>query len=254
MDDKKIRLDELLIKHKVQPVGSGYIDCIVKKENLADFLNDLDEIGIEVTGVGMWRHYTAENSEAHGCPHGGCAPQSRYHEGYFSEMYHMKFKNEIDSSADVLNYVFEECLNDEFYSPCVQPGLWLNVPEDWRNAEYKPPVIDEEQEAAKNKKIYEKETANMLILVSIGSLAVNAFLITVFQLQSSFIQPGLLICGIACGILGLRMKIRYEAEEISRGKKIGHFSKMFSAGIGVYFGVSIVLLFVLLPMIYISSC
>jgi len=34
-------LDELLLKHKAQPVGQGYIDIIVMRENFKLFLKDL---------------------------------------------------------------------------------------------------------------------------------------------------------------------------------------------------------------------
>jgi len=256
MDDKKLQLDELLVKHKVQPFGMGYIDCIVMKENLSAFLADLDDIGIDVTGVSMWCHCTDENITAHGCPHGGAYSPSRYHDGYFSEMYHMEFKNEIDSSADVLAYVFSECESDEFYVPCVQPGLWLDVPDDWRNTEYIVPAEEEEDETmkvVKKAKSNEKEINNMVLLVSICSFIVNAFLITVFPLPS-FAHPGFWACGIICGVLGLRMKVRHADEELARGKKIREFVKMFFLGLAVYFGVAVLLAFTLIPIIYIISC
>ena len=136
--DIKQQLDKLLMKHKVQPVGWGYTDCIIKRENLIDFLNDLDKIQIKVQAITLWCHCTNYNAQAYGCPHGGGGPLSGYHEGWFSEIYHVEFKDDFACSADVLDYIFSDSSdwrNNKLYSPCVEPALWLDVPEEWRNVD-----------------------------------------------------------------------------------------------------------------------
>ena len=43
------RLDDILRRHGVQPVGKGYLDRICPKEEAALFLEDLRAAGITVT-------------------------------------------------------------------------------------------------------------------------------------------------------------------------------------------------------------
>ncbi|WP_423410356.1 hypothetical protein AABM38_10685 [Heyndrickxia sp. MSNUG] len=43
------KLEFLLAKYKVQPVGSGYFDCIVMKANLEMFIKEITDLGILIT-------------------------------------------------------------------------------------------------------------------------------------------------------------------------------------------------------------
>lgn len=52
--DKKELLDSILIKHKAQPVGSGYIDIIVHRNNYKKFIDDIISEGFSITYVTWW--------------------------------------------------------------------------------------------------------------------------------------------------------------------------------------------------------
>ena len=130
---KKIDLDNLIKQNKVQPVGRGYIDCIVTFDNVFEFLNGLSGIGIKVYGVTWWCHSKERNS---GCPHGMGGPLSKYHDGWFSEMWFEMLR--FDNNNQVASYL--ESTNDETMHEwfekrleCFVPALWLDVPDDWRN-------------------------------------------------------------------------------------------------------------------------
>jgi hypothetical protein len=51
--DKKI-LDDILQKHKAQPVGHSYIDIIVSRDNYRDFVSDLVTNGFKIESISWW--------------------------------------------------------------------------------------------------------------------------------------------------------------------------------------------------------
>ncbi|MEH7885205.1 hypothetical protein V7654_12900 [Bacillus sp. JJ1609] len=149
------QLDCLLAKHKVQPVGSGYIDCIVLKGNLDEFINEITALGILITNVSWWCYVDPSDKEAKECPHGLGGPVSEHYEGWFSELQNDDFSVDDDKISSILNSYNENLIYtinmqtlDEIktilktpfrYTPtdyiegnkCVMPGLWLLVPDDW---------------------------------------------------------------------------------------------------------------------------
>ncbi|MDQ0193247.1 hypothetical protein [Paenibacillus wynnii] len=149
------QIDYLLTQYKVQPVGSGYIDCITMKDFLKPFINAVSEIGILVSDVTWWCYVDPSKSST-GCPHGMGGPLSDYYEGWFSELQNEIYevdKERITSFLDsydkqqitltnqnTINQV-EQILKNPFrYTPsdyidenkCVMPGIWLLVPDDWK--------------------------------------------------------------------------------------------------------------------------
>jgi len=142
-------LDELLKQFKVQPVGRGYIDCIVSWENVFCFINGLSSIGIMVDGLTWWCHCKGEhlsqlsgamwvnppkpehcNDPNSGCPHGMGGPISEYYHGWFSEMCHMPMV-EFEDNRQVVTYL--EAFSDSDILNCLVPALWLDVPDGWKN-------------------------------------------------------------------------------------------------------------------------
>ena len=119
-------LDGLIEKYKVQPVGCGYIDCIVTFDNVFGFINDLSNANIKITGLTWWC-YCKKNG--FGCPHGMGGPLSRYYEGWFSETVWpiIEFENNEQVAAYIKNP------GDSEISECFVPALWLDVPADWKN-------------------------------------------------------------------------------------------------------------------------
>lgn len=119
-------LDDLLLRNKVQPVGAGYIDCIVRPEYLPSLAEGLKAISIRITGLTWWCHCCDENKARYGCPHGMGGPKSKYFDGWFSEMNLPLVKIQQDDVLDVIN----DAHKDESYRPCFTPALWLDVPDE----------------------------------------------------------------------------------------------------------------------------
>ena len=138
----KSDLDNLIKQYKVQPVGWGYLDCIISLDNVYDFINELSSIGIKIYGVTWWCHCKDKNPNNFGtpdsaeCPHGYGGPRSVYYDGWFSEMW---FKMpEFDNNEQVITYLNspnDENMLEWFENrlKCFTPALWLDVPDDWRN-------------------------------------------------------------------------------------------------------------------------
>ncbi len=73
---KKIvdQLDKSIAKYKVQPVGNGYIDCIVMKDNLDGFIKEISDLGILISNASWWCYVYPNESNNTGCPHGMGGP------------------------------------------------------------------------------------------------------------------------------------------------------------------------------------
>jgi len=101
--------------HKVQPVGNGYIDCIVMKENLDQFVNDISSIGILISDVSWWC-YVNPNQQSIGCPHGMGGPGSDFYDGWFSELQNDMYeadKARIESIISLFDKSLVQKLNKE---------------------------------------------------------------------------------------------------------------------------------------------
>ena len=132
VEEIKNKLDDLLLRYKVQPVGWGYIDCITIKENTSDFVNSLTKLGIGISELTWWCHCAVEGNKSTGCPHGGGGPRSKYFDGYFSEMYQIPIRC-FSHNDEVLHFIISEWPANKDYLPCLVPAFWLNVPDDLRN-------------------------------------------------------------------------------------------------------------------------
>lgn len=122
----KWQLDALIEKYKVQPVGSGYIDCIVALENVFYLIDDLSVLRIRVSGLTWWCHFIDKDA---GCPHGMGGPKSVYYEGWFSEMDLPLIEFETNEQATA----YITAPDDPTVLKCFVPGLWLDVPDEWSN-------------------------------------------------------------------------------------------------------------------------
>ena len=147
-------IEALLEKHQVQPVGNGYIDLILKKENSLDLIHELTTLSVAVYSVSWWCHFTNETASSTGCPHGYGGPPDQYREGWFSECDQYPAFDVLELPESVAENamspkVFAETCNtlmikyiqhilptEHFYSPCLYPGLWLRVPDEWKRKYY----------------------------------------------------------------------------------------------------------------------
>ena len=129
----KSDLDKLIKRHKVEPVGWGYIDCIISLDNVFDFINDLSDMGVKVSTLTWWCHCKGQSLV---CPHGMGGPRSRYYDGWFSEMWFemLDFENNEQVIAYLKNPKDKTMLQwFESRPKCLVPALWLDVPKNWRN-------------------------------------------------------------------------------------------------------------------------
>jgi len=138
----KERLDEIIEKHKAQPVGHGYIDIIVTRNNYKGFISDLVNNGYKIESISWWEWCPDESK----CNYGVGGPKSNSYKGWFSEL--PIDVNDLNLPDDLIKdqIIFEiinaietktitypdETLTFE-HDKCLTPGFWLGVPDDWRN-------------------------------------------------------------------------------------------------------------------------
>lgn len=112
-------LEDILRRHKVQPVGMGYLDCICPREGAALFLEEVSTVGITVTDYSLWQYVLSPEEAVRGM--GG--PRCRYREGWYSELNVLRPWRGIEE--------LEACLTaEEARLECrLVPGFWLEGPE-----------------------------------------------------------------------------------------------------------------------------
>ncbi|MES1182146.1 MAG: hypothetical protein ABUL44_05055 [Flavobacterium sp.] len=138
----KTSLDQIIEKHKAQPVGHGYIDIIVSRDNYKDFVVDLVNNGFIIESISWWEWCPEEKENEYGL--GGL--QSQFYNGWFSELSidvdDIKLKDEMKSEnilAEIINRIESKTIS--FPNETVTfrnhnwltPAIWLNIPDDWRN-------------------------------------------------------------------------------------------------------------------------
>jgi len=137
----KEKLDKILKEHKAQPVGSGYIDIIVKRENHKIFVQDLVENGFGIESISWWEWCAKENK----CQYGLGGPKSDYYDGWFAEIpielddLKLVELNDKESVEEVLKLIENKSIrfSDETIqfknSDWLTPAIWLDVPDEWKN-------------------------------------------------------------------------------------------------------------------------
>lgn len=138
----KIKLDEIIEKHKAQPVGHGYIDIIIARDNYQDFVSELVKNGYVIESISWWEWCPGEKESNYGL--GG--PKSIFYDGWFSEIpcdidnliFDKEAKAETIIQLIINNIETKEIsFSDEVVtfkqSLWLTPAIWLEVPDDWRN-------------------------------------------------------------------------------------------------------------------------
>jgi hypothetical protein len=138
----KILLDNIIEKHKVQPVGWGYIDLLVSRDNYEAFISDLVINGFKIDSVSWWEWCEQKNENKYGL--GG--PESLFHDGWFAEI--PVTVDEFDfleesTSEHIIKVVlgkieaktisFSGEIAKFSNSKWMTPAIWLDVPNEWRN-------------------------------------------------------------------------------------------------------------------------
>lgn len=129
----KEKLDNLLELHRAQPVGHGYIDIIVSRDNYKPFIADLIKDGFVIESISWWE-WCEKNKE---CEYGLGGPKSNYYDGWFSEL--AVGIDDIKSNEDIIDKIetkeisFPDQTVTFKHDRWLTPAFWLNVPDDWRN-------------------------------------------------------------------------------------------------------------------------
>jgi hypothetical protein len=146
ISDRKNVLDKMLVQYKAQPVGSGYIDIIVHRQNYKEFLKELLQNAFIIENISWWEYCNNEEESEYGS--GG--PRSIYYPGWFSEL--SIEQDDLFITLEQINEQFEEVLTSiiniienkrivfpdkeiiSFRSSAwLTTGFWLKVPDEWKN-------------------------------------------------------------------------------------------------------------------------
>ncbi len=142
--NKKAVLDNLLFRYKAQPVGSGYIDIIVMRENFEPFAKELIENGFDIDAISWWE-YVDDIGKSNSYGYGG--PRSLFYPGWFAETCTEtdevpNVENPEGKLAVVINIVENKVLGEYgekiiTYKNCssLTPAFWLRVDEEWKNVQ-----------------------------------------------------------------------------------------------------------------------
>lgn len=129
-DMNKQKLDAIMEQLHIQPVGSGYVDCICPKENINAFIDALNQLGIEVACFTWWEYVPPFKENQYGM--GG--PSNHYGPGWYSEVSKLGDCIHIEGNEKVREYLLNEWPNSKEYKESFVPGFWLLVPDAWDNS------------------------------------------------------------------------------------------------------------------------
>lgn len=138
----KIKLDNILEKYRAQPVGHGYIDIIVSRNNYSDFVEEIVKNGYKIVSVSWWEHCLDNREPEYGL--GG--PESIFYDGWFAkiptEVDDIQFpadcieQEKIDAiinliKTKIISFADEEKTFKD--NQWLTPAIWLDVPDEGRN-------------------------------------------------------------------------------------------------------------------------
>ena len=81
MDFDKAAVDTIMEELHIQCVGNGYVDMICPTQNIGEFIDYMEELGITIKGFTWWCHVRDGHQP---CGLGG--PRNQYGDGWFSEI------------------------------------------------------------------------------------------------------------------------------------------------------------------------
>ncbi len=138
----KETLDQIIKSFKAQPVGNGYIDIIVLRENYKQFITDLIENGFVIKSISWWE--LCEGNKEGNFGLGG--PKSHYFDCWFSELSIDVDDIELDEKMTIENQakfiidrveaktiIFQNEIIAFKKISWLTPAIWLDIPNSWRN-------------------------------------------------------------------------------------------------------------------------
>ncbi len=138
----KEQLDNIIEKHRAQPVGYGYIDIIVSRDNYKSFISDLITNNYTIESISWWEWCPQDKKNEYG--NGG--PPSTFYDGWFSELPinlddielngEMKDETIIGQIINIIetkSITFPDKTLTFKKNSWLTPAVWLHVPDEWRN-------------------------------------------------------------------------------------------------------------------------
>lgn len=137
----KLQLDSIIERYKAQPVGWGYIDIIVRRENYKEFLNEVIHAGFSITCITWWE--CIENKRLKNRFWYWWPISIYYSDTWFSELCH--WYDEINYPIDTVENLYQIIENKRILNHAEQPlisflddiwltpAFWIDVPDSWRN-------------------------------------------------------------------------------------------------------------------------
>ena len=138
-EDKKLRLDNFLILHRVVCGSQGYSEMILPLAPAQQLVELCRLLEIRLSAVDFWCDCNYKTRDARGCPHGGGGYGYDTNGSYCSEMYHLQpweaSENSCipiaDESREILDHV-DRTWRERGKLPCLSLGLYLITPTDWQ--------------------------------------------------------------------------------------------------------------------------
>ncbi|MBQ25082.1 hypothetical protein [Alcanivorax sp.] len=135
----KARLDGLLEEYKAQPVGDGYIDIIVSRENYRSFAKAIIESRFLIEAISWWEYLESIDAPN---TYGMGGPRSRFYPGWFAET--CTDVDDVPHSNNALAAVVEivegkvlgEYGGEQLSfkeTKSLTPAFWLKVDEGWKS-------------------------------------------------------------------------------------------------------------------------
>ncbi len=144
--ERKELLDKLLQDYKAQPVGNGYIDIIVMRDNYNSLAEKLLSSGFEISAISWWEYLDDVNKPN---TYGMGGPISKYYSGWFSEtctdLDELSNLNDPNKKLEKLIKTIENKVLGKYgktivsykNSPSLTPAFWLEVDKEWTNVQQK---------------------------------------------------------------------------------------------------------------------
>lgn len=114
-------LESIIKRLRMIRVGSGFLELICPQDSIAEFINEMDNLGVNITGFSWWCHVT-EGHEP--CGMGG--PCDEYGDGWYSEIEMFAFTT-LTSNDSYRHYFTTEYPNSKDFKPCRVPAFSLET-------------------------------------------------------------------------------------------------------------------------------
>jgi hypothetical protein len=137
MRNKRI-LDDILQRNKAQPVGQGYIDIIVKREYVENFVKEILSAGFYIKAANLWEYCKTIDTKSQ---LGMSGPRSKFFDGWFAEVanngsHFVEFKRGEQSYRQIIKRAGTKKLYGNITyknTETLTLSFDIDVPENWSN-------------------------------------------------------------------------------------------------------------------------